>query len=587
MVPDRTRPIHRLITGALSLAAAIVLAACAATPTASTSPDRNRTAPEKPRTPSEDSGGVLIPEQAGYDVRHGELDLQIFPERKSIAGTATLEVVALAELPWLVLDLDPRLTVSAVRVSTGAEAAAQARFERRGPRLWIDLTRAWPIGTRIVAAIDYAGRPRVPTKAPWDGGFVWDKTKDGQPWIATACETEGADLWWPCKDHPSDRPESFTLRIRVPEPLVVASNGRLVDVQTHADHTRTYHWHTDYPINNYNVALNIAPYTTITRDYTSVAGGTIPVTYWVLPENKAAGEKLMPEILAHLNFYERILGPYPFRREKYGVAETPHLGMEHQSIIAYGNKYRSGPHGYDWLHHHELGHEWWGNLVSAADWRDFWIHEGLCTYMQPLYAEEREGVMAYHHAMYENRRKTENKLALVPDAPASQQYMDKQLGGEVYTKGAWVVHMLRYLIGREQTLTVLRRFAYPTPELERAGDGTAPRLVTSDDFIRTASEISGRDLGWFFRFYLKQPKLPALVATIEGDRLRLRWDTTEGFPFPMPLEIEVDGRIERIEMPDGRAELDAARYAHAKLDPQMWILKQPRAIDVTPPGLQF
>ncbi|MCX6923306.1 MAG: M1 family aminopeptidase, partial [Verrucomicrobia bacterium] len=271
-----------------------------------------------------------------------------------------------------------------------------------------------------------------------------------------------------------------------------------------------------------------------------------------------------------------------FRAEKYGVAETPHLGMEHQSIIAYGNQYRGGPNGFDWLHHHELGHEWWGNLVTAEDWRHFWIHEGLCTYMQALYSEEREGTMAYHHVLYEDRRSIRNQNPLVPAKPTSMHTMDSKVGNDVYYKGAWVIHMLRYLIGREQMLQVLRRFAYPSADLEKTTDGSACRFVSTADFVRTAENISGRKLGWFFNCYLDQPKLPKLVSEIEGERLRLRWETPEGYPFPMPIEIEIGGKVERIEMPGGRAELAASRYANGRLDPEMWILKEPRLIEVTP-----
>ena len=533
---------------------------------------------------AQDSGGPLMKEQAAFDVQHYDLNLRVDPARKYISGTATIEVKVLEPMAWLVLDLDPRLTVKRTRLATGRDngLGTNVVFEQRGGKLWMCLNRLMPAETRLVAAIDYEGRPREAVRPPWDGGFVWSKTKGGQPWIATAVQVEGADLWWPCKDHPSDKPESFTLRIRVPRPLVVASNGRLIDVLPHADGTRTYHWHTAFPISNYSVALNIAPYETITGNYTSVTGEIIPVTYWVLPENKAKGEKLFPEMLEHLNFYERLLGPYPFGGEKYGVAETPHLGMEHQSIIGYGNRYQGGPHGYDWLHHHELGHEWWGNLVTAEDWRHFWIHEGLCTYMQALYAEEREGVMAYHHALYENRRAIRNQHALVPEKPTSMREMEKTVGNDAYFKGAWVVHMLRYLLGREQMLTVLRRFAYPTPAMEKLTDGSACRFVSSADFVRRAEQVSGRDLGWFFNLYLYQPKLPKLVSAIQGDKLLLRWETPKGYPFPMPLEIERNGHIERIEMPDGKAELSAADYGRGRLDPNMWILKESRLIDVQP-----
>ncbi len=539
-------------------------------------------APPSPVAEINDSGGVLMKEQATFDVQHVDLELMIDPDRKFIVGTATIEVKIISPTSWLVLDLDPGLNVDEVRrIQTGDDADnAENVFEQRGGKLWIFLGWQRETGERVVAAIDYSGHPREAVNAPWDGGFTWAKIASGEHWIATSVQGEGADLWWPCKDHPSDKPESFTLRINVPKPLVVASNGRLIEVLELEDGSRTYHWHTGFPISNYSVALNIAPYETITVDYTSVTGEIVPATFWVLPENKAKGEEFFPEMLEHLNFYERTLGPYPFRAEKYGVAETPHLGMEHQSIIAYGNKYKGGPHGYDWLHHHELGHEWWGNLVTVSDWRDFWIHEGLCTYMQNLYAEEREGGMAYHHAMYENRRRIANLYPVVPSGATGMYEMNEHAGVDVYFKGAWVLHMLRYLIGRDETLEVLRRFAYPTPELEETTDGRAIRFVTTDDFVDLAEEVSRRELDWFFNVYLRQPMLPELVSVIVGDQLILEWKTPEGFPFPMPLEIEVNGGIQRIEMPGGIATLDAAKFMGARLDPHMWILKAPRLIEI-------
>jgi aminopeptidase N len=536
-----------------------------------------------------DSGGPLMPEQAAYDVRQYDLNLRIDPKKHFIEGTVTVEVQTLKPLAWLVLDLDNRLEVTATRQWIPAPPGSNPPlpFEQRGGKLWIDLGRELPSGQRLVVAIDYHGHPRTAKHPPWDGGFTWSKTKDGQPWIATAVQEEGADLWWPCKDHPSDKPDSVTLRITVPRPLVVASNGRLIEVLDNSDGTRTYHWHTSMPISNYNVALNIAPYKTIEGEFKSVGGETVPVTYWVLPENLEQGKKLFPEFLEHLRFYERFLGPYPFRAEKYGVAETPHLGMEHQSIIAYGNHYRGGPHGFDWLHHHELGHEWWGNLVTARDWRHFWLHEGLCTYMQALYAEEREGIMAYHHALYETRKKITNKNAVVPDHAVGMHYMSEAVGNDVYYKGAWILHTLRFLIGKEALLTSLRCMAYPTPEWEKRTDGSACRFVTTEDFIQVVEAVSGRKLDWFFNLYLRQPKLPVLVSEIQGPKLILKWETPPGYPFPMPLEVQAGPEIKRLDMPDGKIELKAVDYPNLLLDPQSWILKKKRLVSIGSPSTKL
>jgi len=527
---------------------------------------------ERGTTETLDSGGALMAEQAAYDVQQVDLNLRVDPERQSLGGTATIEVLVTSPITWLVLDLDRRMTVTAVRrwLADGVKVARAC--EHRGGKLWVDLGEEVGPGARVVVSVDYGGQPRVARRAPWDGALTWAKTKDGHPWIATAVQGEGADLWWPCKDHPSDKPSSVTVRVTVPEPLVAVSNGRLLEVQGHADGSRTYHWHTALPISNYNVALNLAPYETVERDYQSVGGESVRATYWVLPENKAQGEAILGEFLDHLRFYERLLGPYPCRREKYGVAETPHLGMEHQSIIAYGNRYAGGPHGYDWLHHHELGHEWWGNLVTASDWSHVWIHEGICTYMQALYAEEREGIMAYHHAMYESKRSIRNSAAIVPGRAAGAEEMFRH-GSEIYFKGSWIVHMLRYLVGKEAMLQSLRRFLYPTPESEQWGDARAFRLVTTEDFERTVREVTGRDLGWFFDAYLRRAELPELVRREEGDRLILDWKAGDRV-FPMPIEIEVDGQVERFELPEGHLELEAARYRRGRLDPAFWLLKQ-------------
>ena len=525
-----------------------------------------------------DSGGPLLSEQGAYDVQHCALDIEILPKRTWLRGTMTLEVRSVSPMSWFVLDLDTPLRVKHVRQQvTDAQSTSRALpFERRGGRIWIPLGKVEQPGQNLVFTVAYEGHPRRAVRPPWDGGFTWSKTKSGHPWIATSAQTQGADLWYPCKDHPSDKAESFTIRARVPEPLVVASNGRLVEVIEHPNKTRTYHWHTSIPTSFYNIALNIAPYRTIESQFKSVGGETVPVTYWVLPENEEKGKKLVPEMIEHLQFYERLLGPYLCRSEKYGVAETPHLGMEHQGIIAYGNAYRGGPHGYDWLHHHELGHEWWGNLITAIDWRHFWIHEGFCTYMQALYAEQREGAMAYHHALYTSRRKIRNKHPLVPPGPTGMLGMDKMASGDVYDKGSWILHTLRYLIGDKAFFQCLRRMAYPDAEWEQRKEGRATRFVSSEEFNALVNRVTGKSYDWLFKVYLHQAELPKLVPKTESDELILEWITPEKLPFPMPVEVKVGETTERVELPGGSVRLNAARYRDAKLDPNMWILKHER-----------
>jgi aminopeptidase N len=535
------------------------------------------------QTPIHDSGGQLTPQQAAYDTRFYDLSLRVSPSDSSIAGTLTVVADIVGPTEWFVLNLDTTLTVSAVR---GAEpgGAGVRRFERRVGEIWTHLGREYGVGEEVRLTLQYAGRPRVAPRPPWQGGFTWARTGDGMPWIATSNQGEGADLWWPVKDHVSDKPDSMTIRIRVPDPLIVATNGQLRHVEPHGDGTTTHHWFVSTPISTYNVALNIAPYQVVQDRVASVAGDTFTVAFWVLPEFLEQGESFFPEILEHLRFFEDLLGPYPFRADKYGVAQTPHLGMEHQTIIAYGANFDNGAMtggrdwGFDALHHHELAHEWWGNLVTNSDWRDMWIHEGFGTYMQALYAERLHGMDGpdgLHAYMAANRRGIRNVRPVAPREIQTAGEIYFQTGGDIYSKGAWVLHTLRYLLGDEDFFLALRRMAYPDPALEQVTSGEQTRFVTTDDFLHIAEQLSGRELGWFFELYLRQPELPSLSVERVGDEWSLSWTTPRGLPFPMPVEVELDGQRRRVEMSDGGARIPATGSTRPTVDPASWILRSP------------
>jgi aminopeptidase N len=521
-----------------------------------------------------DSGGPLLPEQAAYDVEYYELDLRVDPADSTIDGAATLHARALSKMKSFVVDLDPRLEIREV-TAEGTSAPKPLRYERRGGKVWIDLDSTRRSGEELAVRIAYAGRPRVAPMPPWEGGFTWARTASGAPWIGTSCFKEGADLWRPVKDHPSDEPDSTRLRITVPEPLVVASNGRLEEVDR-SDGWRTYTWFVSTPINNYDVALNIAPYETVQGQLESVAGVTVPVTFWVLPEHVDAGRRLMPEILDHLRFYEKLLGPYPFRADKYGVAETPFLGMEHQTIIAYGAGFDHGAMtggvdwGFDALHEHELAHEWFGNLVTASDFRDLWLQEGFATYMQPLYLEATRGLGVYHAYLDSLRAGIENRT---PVAPRESRTTGQIYGGDIYDKGAWVLHTLRYLIGDAALRAALREMAYPTKELEAVTNGRQTRFATTDDFLRIAEATSGMDLGWFFEVYLRQPRLPVLVEARTAKGLTLRWRVPGERPFPMPVDVALGDRVQRVKMTNGSATIPLQPGESAVVDPDHWILR--------------
>ncbi len=539
------------------------------------------------------SGRPIPPEQACYDVRAYDLSLRVDPAERALAGNVVMLAELLQASPEIVLDLDGRLKVESVQDWTGpnsspAEPGPALAFTHANGEIRVRSSPDWKVGGLFRVRVVYGGTPREAPRAPWDGGFVWAKTKSGAPWIATANQMQGADLWWPCKDQPDDEANTFYLQVSVPAGLVVASNGRLAGIEQGIDAAtgqarpgwNSHQWVVSTPINSYGIALNIAPYETISREYRSVTGEKFAVTYWVLPENLEKGKVLFEDILQQMAFFERVFGPYPFRADKYGVAETPHLGMEHQTIIAYGNDYRGDlwgeDRGYDELHLHEFAHEWWANLVTARNWNDFWIHESFASYAQALYAEHVKGEAAYFTEMREQRHFT-NRAAIAPREPRSTAEMyfgnvPGSPGGDIYAKGAWVVHSLRWLLGDEPFFAALRRFAYPNPLLEQTSDGSACRFATTDEILAIAEQSSGLELDWFFEVYLRQPELPELVARVEDGALLLEWRAPGGRPFPMPVEVRLGEEYVRVECPDGKGRLELGGRAHA-LDPRERVLR--------------
>lgn len=523
-----------------------------------------------------DSGGQLIAEQAAYQVHYYDLNFGVNPADSSLYGNTGLYAEIVHPADEVVVDFDTMFTIDQLFVLKDDEPLTEARFQNRGGQLWIQPGQTLQPEDQLEIRIRYEGQPRVAENAPWDGGFVWDYTEAGEPWIGVACQVDGANIWWPGKDHPSDRADSVSVSVTVPEGLTAASNGRFEEVDHNEDGTDTWHWFVSTPINNYAVSINIAPYEEIARTYESVTGEDVPFYFWALPENADKARALIPDIKSQLRHYEEVLGPYPFRGDKYGVVETPYFGMEHQTIIAYGAGYEDDTtfetgSGFDDLHHHELGHEWWANLVSAADWKDFWIHEGFCTYMSPLYAEYLHDKDQYHHFMYTMRSQIDNIQPVATRSTASTR--DAYVGRDIYFKGAWMLHTLRYLIGEDLMMKSLRRMAYPNEEMETFTDGKQCRYASADDYINLIKELTGQDYQWFFDIYLYSAELPELIEEEQDGHLYMHWETPDDLPFEIPVEMKIDGElitktIGKDPQPVAEADQDVT------VDPDNWILRK-------------
>jgi len=522
-----------------------------------------------------DSGRPMSDGLKAYDVEHYTLRTEVQVERKSIAGSAAIRFRAANDMSVLELDFDGRYTIELIEDDKGPLDST-----RDEAKLYVTLRSPLSPGVSEEVTIHYHGQPVEAARAPWDGGFVWSETPSGKPWIATAMQGEGCDIWWPCKDHPRGEPSSMDLYFTVPDGLTAASNGMFIEETEEEDGRITFHWRTEVPTNTYGVALNVGPYVLIEDTYRSSNGTVFPVQFWAIEDHEEQARELFDrEFAATIEFYERKVGPYPWGQEKLGVAETPHLGMEHQTINAYGNEFRRGEYGFDWLFHHELAHEWFGNLMTHETVSDMWLHEGFGAFMQPEYTREVSGDAAFYSSMYRSYLGINACNAIAPreEFSADQLYFDDPGGpgpaGDIYTKGTWLLHSLRFLIGEEAFWRSVRRLVYDTVSPEKLLPPISARLRSTDDFMNIASDEAGEDLAWFFEVYARRGPLPELVLTESDSGLLLEWQNVGELDFPMPIPVRVNGELRRVEFTGNRATLPGVQKTDVQVDPLMQVLR--------------
>ena len=528
------------------------------------------------------SGGAIDPDQAKLRFDAADLQFEVKPATYQLTGIATLTFTAVQPLTTLTLDLDRNLPVTALAID--GQSLARGSWTNPQGRLVVRLPRPIAAGRQVTARLTYGGTPHVAVRAPWDDGVVWSKTPDGRTWFATTAEGYGCDLFWPCLDFPTGEPTQVTLHITVPQGLKAPSNGRLLGVDTLPDGRTRWNWRTSHP-NTYAIALNVGPYEELSGSYRSRFGNTIPMFYWYLPGERAQAEALFAEFAPTLDFFESTIGPYPFGDEKVGVVETPHKGMEHQTINAYGNAYAKAPEGFDWLFQHEFSHEWFGNQLTAGNWDDYWLHEGYGSYMQPFYGRWREGEARYAAMMATQRAGILNRVPIVRDRVVTEEEVYEPSkggpGNDIYVKGSWVLHTLRNLIGDRAFLDVTRLAVYGRTD-PRPGN-FQPRYASTREYEGFVRQVTGRDYRWFFNVYLRQAALPELIETrapaAGGDRLTLRWKTPGDLPFPMPVDVQVGDRTERLAMTDGSGTLSVPAGAHVVIDPWARVLRRSVAIE--------
>ncbi len=492
--------------------------------------------------------GSLRPERTCYDVKFYELHVEIDTSNKTIKGSNEIFFTATQDINAMQVDLSDSFVVDKITFQ-----GKPVFFAREYNALFLAFFKPIGKGVETSIKIEYHGRPIIAKRAPWDGGFVWKHDDNGKAWIAVACEGLGASSWWPCKDHLSDEPD-YGMRIEctVPDGLKCISNGNLeFEFPNKGRNTTTYSWRVSYPINTYNVTLNIGDYTHFGERYTAQDGDSLALDYYVLSYNLEKAKKQFEQVKPMMKVYEKYLGKYPFWKDGYALVETPYLGMEHQGAIAYGNKYKSGYNGidfskiglkFDYIIIHETGHEWWGNSVSCKDIADMWIHESFCTYAEAIYVEVLHGKDTAQLYINAKKKDVDNK------SPIQGPYgVNEEGDGDMYPKGSLMLNTMR---------TIVNNDALWWSTIKGISD-TAFKLRNTDanEIIAYMNQRTGKNLEPILRQYIQHAAIPKVVYSLTKVKAKqykfsFEWinDMKDEF-LQMPVIVEFDGKQERVELP--------------------------------------
>lgn len=499
-----------------------------------------------------DWGGPLDPLQQKFEIQNYRLELEILPESQSIRGSNTVTFSAVESLDTIRLNLIDEYQVEKVLMN-----GKEVKFSHAN-----DLLDIIPIDcTCDQVQVFYGGKTPIAQNPPWTGGFTWEKDQLDNHWMGLSSQGEGSQIFMPALDHPSSEPsEGAEMIITVPKPYFVASNGRLIETIEKGDKL-TYHWSTSYPINVYNINFTMGVFQEERLDFKSSSGEIIPMHVWVLQENRDKSKALLEVLKISTETQEKYFGAFPFPNDKIAVVETPYLGMEHQTINAYGNNFQFVPIGkvnYDWLLHHELGHEWFGNKVSVGDWADMWIHEGLTAYGDWLFYWEHGGPEAYFAKV---KSESKNIFHAKPVVSPLNSTEEQAYHPEIYSKGAMVIHSLRGVLGDEVFFPLIKAFASD----ERF---TYQNRVNTRDFTDFVQVYSGKDLQGFFELYLYSTDLPKLKLNKRGKTGFAI--SLQNIDFQMPVEVQTSEGIQRLNL--GSKAFEVKSSTPPVVDPNGWIM---------------
>jgi aminopeptidase N len=492
----------------------------------------NSTAQDNVFTRADTLRGTITPERAWWDLTYYHLQVKPNAADSTLSGSTQIHYKVLQPSQLIQVDLQEPLQVQKV-VQDGQEL----KFKRDGNAFFITLNKEQKTGSKESIEVFYSGRPRLAKRPPWDGGVQWVPDGKGNTIISTSCQGLGSSVWWPCKDHMYDEPDSMMISVTVPANMKDISNGVLRSVTDNKDSTKTFNWFVRNPINNYGVNMNVANYESWDEIYKGEKGD-LPVSYYVLPENLEKAKVQFKQVPMMLKAFEHWFGPYPFYEDGYKLVEVPYLGMEHQSSVTYGNGYKNGYLGrdlsgtgwglkWDFIIIHESGHEWFANNITYKDVADMWVHESFTNYSENLYTEYYFGKEAGADYVIGTRKVIANDIPIV-----GPYGVNKEGSKDMYYKGGNMLHTIRQVVNNDEKWRQILRGLNKT-FYHQTVDGSQ-----IEEYI---SKESGKDLSKVFDQYLRDIRIPVLEYSLRGNEVQYRWNNVVK-DFQMPVKVKINGK---------------------------------------------
>jgi aminopeptidase N len=479
--------------------------------------------------------GSLQYGKGNYNVLRYDLNIKVNVEEKSISGYNDITFKATVnKTKDIQIDLFENMVIDSIIHNN-----EKIPFTREFNAVFLTFPQFLVQKFEKKIRVYYSGKPTIAKRAPWDGGFVFSKDKQGKPWIGVACQGDGASLWFPCKDSQTDEPDNgVSIKVTVPNGLMNVSNGRLLGSEDLKNGYTRWDWEVKNPINNYNITVNIADYTHIHDTHNG-----LDLDYYVLKENEEKAKTHFEEVKPMLDCFESKFGKYPFAEDGYKLVETPYLGMEHQSAVAYGNGYKKGYQGtdlsdtgigllFDFIIVHESGHEWFGNSITSKDVADMWIHEGFTCYSESVFVECQYG--------YEKAQTYINGLKrnVLNDKPIMGQFdVANEGSGDMYYKGALMLNTIRHILNDDAKWWKL---------LLSYSEKFRHKIIDNRMVLAYFERETGLNLKPVFNQYLKYKNIPVLELKITNKLLEYRWKTDEP-NFAMPIDIKIKGKETRLQ----------------------------------------